>query len=97
MFKQKLWVIALVLAIASSLLIVGVVFAHNAGHIFLSDGTCVNVGSSKESPDVSDSNPNLNTTTDPGQLDLIPGPGDQYGARFAADQGNSRVLPGACP
>jgi hypothetical protein len=97
MIKRKLFILALVLAIASSLLLVGIASAHNAGHIILKDGTCVNVGSSKESPDVSDSNPNLNTTTDPGQLDLIPGPGDQYGARFAADQGKSRVLPGACP
>ena len=97
MIKRKLFIIALVLAIASSLLIVGIAAAHNAGHIFLPDGTCLSVGSFKESPDVSDSNPNLNATTDPGRLDLIPGPGDQYGARYAADQGKTSILPGACP
>ena len=97
MFKRKLFVMALVIAIASSLLIVGVASAHNAGHIIFPDGTCLNVGSLKEAPYVSESNPNLNTTTDPGQLDLIPGSGDQYGARYAAIQGNTPILPGECP
>lgn len=94
--KNRL-VIALLVTLLASLMTVSVVSAHNAGHIITPDGQCHNVGSLKESPDVSDSNPNLNTTTDPGRLDLIPGPGDQYGARFAANQGNSAVLPGACP
>lgn len=97
MLKGKLLVMAMILAIASSLLIVSIASAHNAGHIILPDGTCLNVGSLKEAPYVSESNPNLNTSTDPGQLDLIPGSGDQYGARFAAIKGNTPILPGECP
>lgn len=95
-YKNRL-VIALLITLFVILNMVRVTSAHNAGHIITPDGQCQNVGSLKDSPDVSDSNPNLNTTTDPGRLDLIPGPGDQYGARFAAVQGNSAVLPGECP
>jgi hypothetical protein len=65
--------------------------AHNAGYVITGNGTCREVGSGNEGPFVPEQNPNRNSTTDPGQLDLIPGPGDQYGARFAADQGNSAV------
>ena len=63
--------------------------AHNAGYVVTGNGTCQEVGSNKEAPLVPEQNPNRNAGT--GQLDLIPGPGDQYGARFAADQGNSAV------
>jgi hypothetical protein len=70
--------------------------AHNAGHVILSDGRCIDVGSGLNAPYVSTSNPHVNTTTDPGRLDLEPGSGDQYGARFAADQGQSAVLPRLC-
>jgi hypothetical protein len=63
--------------------------AHNAGYVITGNGTCQEVGSGKEAPLVPEQNPNRNAAT--GQLDLIPGPGDQYGARFAADQGNSAV------
>ncbi|HYZ89608.1 MAG TPA: hypothetical protein VE620_09960 [Myxococcales bacterium] len=67
---------------------------HNAGHIILPDGTCLDVGSNKEAPVVAAPAPgNLAT----GQLDLIPGSGDQYGARFAATRGNTPILPGNCP
>lgn len=97
MKNKNRFVIAVVTALLVTMLVASVASAHNAGHIFTPDGRCQNVGSLKESPDVSDSNPNLNTTSDPGQLDLLPGTGDQYGARFAATRGNSAVLPGACP
>jgi hypothetical protein len=63
--------------------------AHNAGYVITGNGACQEVGSNKEAPLVPEQNPNRNGAT--GQLDLIPGPGDQYGARFAADQGNSAV------
>jgi len=68
-------------------------FAHNAGHIIRPDGSCVNVGSFNSGPFVPEQNPNQNTTpgTDYGRLDLEAGRGDQYGARFAADQGSSQV------
>jgi hypothetical protein len=60
--------------------------AHNAGHIFLPTGKCLEIGSFKESPN---------------GLDLIPEtpnpPFDEYGASFAAFQGNTPILPGACP
>lgn len=68
--------------------------AHNAGHIILPDGRCLDVGSNKEAPVVAAAAPGDLPT---GQLDLIPGSGDQYGARFAAVQGNTRILPGECP
>jgi hypothetical protein len=60
--------------------------AHNAGHVFLPSGTCVGIGSSKDSP---------------GDLDLIPEtpdpPFDEYGASFAAFQGRTPIIPGPCP
>jgi hypothetical protein len=68
--------------------------AHNAGHIVLPDGSCLEVGSNKEAPIVAAPAPGDLVT---GQLDLIPGPRDQYGARFAANQGNTPILPGNCP
>jgi hypothetical protein len=92
-YKNRL-LIALIITVLASLMTVSVAFAHNAGHIILPDGQCMNVGSLKDAPVVGDGNPNQLSN---GQLDLIPGPGDQYGARFAADQGNSAILPGECP
>jgi hypothetical protein len=59
---------------------------HNAGHIFLPSGACVEIGSFKESP---------------GDLDLIPEtpdpPFDEYGASFAASQGSTPIIAGPCP
>jgi hypothetical protein len=89
------WYITLA-AVAAALAAAAPVGAHNAGHVILPDGRCIDVGSGREAPYVSPSNPNVNTTTDPGKLDLEPGSGDQYGARFAADQGQSQVLPRFC-
>jgi hypothetical protein len=63
--------------------------AHNAGCVQTGNGEWVFVGSNKEAPLVPEQNPNRNADT--GQLDLQPGSGDQYGARHAADQGNSAV------
>ena len=60
--------------------------AHNAGHIFLPSGACLEIGSFKESP---------------GDLDLIPEtpdpPFDEYGASFAGTQGRTPIIAGACP
>ena len=69
--------------------------AHNAGCVRTGNGTWVSVGSGKFGPMVSENNPHYHTTPGPnfGRLDLQPGPGDQYGARHAADQGNSAVVP----
>jgi hypothetical protein len=79
----------LALPLAAAVLAVAPAQAHNAGYVITGNGTCQEVGSNKEAPLVPEQNPNRNATT--GQLDLIPGSGDQYGARFAADQGNSAV------
>jgi hypothetical protein len=60
--------------------------AHNAGHIFLPSGKCLEIGSFKESP---------------GDLDLIPEtpdpPFDEYGASFAATRGSTPIQAGPCP
>ncbi len=67
---------------------VGVASAHNAGHVITQNGDCVNVGAGNRVY-VPEQNPNRNSK---GELDLIPGdPRDEFGARFAAEQGNSRV------
>jgi hypothetical protein len=81
--------LALPFALALTLATASPAAAHNAGYVITGDGTCQEVGSNKEGPVVPEQNPNRNATT--GQLDLITGPGDQYGARFAADQGSSAV------
>jgi hypothetical protein len=63
--------------------------AHNAGHFFLPDGTCHNVGSFLPAPLIGQ---------DKTPLDLIPAtPQDEYGASFAAFQGDTPLLPGGCP
>jgi len=101
-FIQIRRVLVAVAVAAVLLFTVSSAFAHNAGHIILPDGTCKNVGSLKEAPSVPASNPNR---SDEGQLDLIADPdpetgldvSDQYGARYAADQGNTPILPGECP
>jgi hypothetical protein len=73
--------------------------SHNAGHVFLPDGTCLNVGSFKDAPLVGQGAPQDAL----GELDLIADPkngvdtSDQYGARYAADQGNTPILPSGCP
>jgi hypothetical protein len=68
--------------------------AHNAGCVQTGNGEWVFVGSGNSGPFVPEQNPNRNTTVgaDYGRLDLQPdGPGDQFGARYAADQGGSAV------
>jgi hypothetical protein len=70
-------------AIVSSGLTAGQVLAHNAGHRHLPTGQCVDVGSGKHAHN-------------PEQQDKIPGPGDQYGARWAAEQGNTPIYPRHC-
>jgi len=72
--------------------------AHNAGHVILRDGTCLNVGSFKDAPLVGQGAPQDALH----ELDLISDPkngvdtSDQYGARYAADQGGTPILPGGC-
>ena len=69
-----------------------VVRAHNAGHIFLPDGTCLEIGSFREAPIVGQ---------DRTQLDLVPEtpnpPFDEYGVSFVGHGGNTPISPGRCP
>ena len=67
--------------------------AHNAGCVQTGNGKWVFVGSNNSGPFVPEQNPHYHAApdADQGRLDLQEGPGDQYGARFAADQGNSAV------
>ena len=67
--------------------------AHNAGCVQTGNGEWVFVGSNNNGPFVPEQNPHHHAAADAdqGRLDLQEGPGDQYGARFAADQGNSAV------
>jgi hypothetical protein len=87
--------VALALASTVVALSVGPAAAHNAGCVLTGNGEYVFVGSNKESPAVPDQNPNssYDPRRDGNFLDLQPQtPGsDQYGARYAADQGNSAV------
>lgn len=80
------------LVATAGLLLAGTAGAHNAGHFFLPDGTCHEIGSFKEAPLVG---------PDRTPLDLIPEtptiPFDEYGASFAAFQGQTPILPGGCP
>ena len=85
-------------ALAAAWLPHGPADAHNAAHFFLPNGTCHNVGSDKDAPIVGAGNPNQSPGSNnlPGQLDRLPGNGDQYGARYAAEH-SPRLLPGNCP
>ena len=65
--------------------------AHNAGHIFLPDGSCQNLASGRHGPLVGQ---------DKTPLDLMPETSrDEFGVSFvgASGRGNSPVLPGFCP
>lgn len=93
---------ALLLALPAAALMAGAgavpAFAHNAAHIYI-DGRCLGVGSDKDAPYVGSGAPQ----TADGRLDLIYDPKsgvdltDQYGARLAATEGNTPLLPGDCP
>lgn len=85
---------ALLLAFALMAMTTATVAAHNAGCVQTGNGEWVFVGSNKESPPVPEQNPmsSYDPIRDGNYLDLQPdGSGDQFGARFAADQGDSAV------
>ena len=95
--------LALLVTIALMALTTATVAGHNAGCVQTGNGEWVFVGSNKLSPEVPEQNPNSGPDSNrPGAnyLDLQPETqgSDQYGARFAADQGNSAVeRPNNCP
>lgn len=66
--------------------------AHNLGHVFQPDGTCVEIGSAREAPLVG---------KDRLQLDLVPAtpnpPRDEFGVSFVGYWGQTPILPGRCP
>jgi hypothetical protein len=65
------------------------VAAHNAGHVMLPSGACLEIGSFKPvflGPDKATA------------IDLMPETGpDEIGTSFAAFQGDTPILPGPCP
>ena len=87
---MKKLIVAGVLAVVTMGPGAGVASAHNRAHIILPDGTCIIVGSEKSV-----------TLPDGTNLDLRPETpwqvADEIGASFAADEGNSYLLKGACP
>jgi hypothetical protein len=93
--------VAIALASMVAALGAGTAGAHNAGCVLNGNGDYVFVGSNRDSPAVPDQNPNSSYDAIRGgtYLDLQPQtPGsDQYGARYAADQGHSAVVrPSVC-
>lgn len=93
--NRKLVTTAVGASLSMSLIFPMRAVAHNAGHVTLPSGECVNVGGENtvHLPDSAQAYTNA-----AGELDLIPTTaGDEFGARFAAEQGRSRVLPRSCP
>jgi hypothetical protein len=86
--KLKLGLVAGVLGAA--LVLPAQASAHNAAHHYVGNGKCVEVGAGNEVLLPASSNtPHKNAD---GKLDLIPGSGDQFGARFAVTRGNTPLL-----
>ncbi len=78
---------AAIAAAALALTAAPAALAHNAGHIMLPDGRCLEIGSFKPVFPGHDGPP----------LDLIPAtPQDEIGTSFAAWRGNTPIAPGPC-
>jgi hypothetical protein len=62
------------------------------------NGEWIFVGSGKSAPFVPEQNPHYHNAPDvhQGRLDLVPGAGDQYGARFAVTKGSAVQHPSNC-
>jgi hypothetical protein len=75
--------LAIAVGLLTAVVVGGPVGAHNAAHIHLPTGTCLNVGSGKH---------NFNP-----QVDRDPTTsGDEYGARWAADQSGTPIYARFC-
>ena len=79
---------AVLLVLATALMLAATASAHNRAHVILPDGRCIVVGSEKSV-----------TLPDGTLLDLRPEtqPADEFGTAFAADEGNSHLQKGPCP
>ena len=93
MNKRLVVITALGAAVSAAALLPIPASAHNAAHMELPGGSCINIGSGKSVilPD----NANAYTTA-LGERDLIPSTAtrDEIGARFAVEQGNTPLLAG---
>jgi hypothetical protein len=91
---------AVLLVLATALMLAATASAHNRAHVILPDGTCIIVGSEKS---VTVPDGTLKSSLQPDGvnvfLDLRPEtyPADEIGAAFAADEGNSFLQKGPCP
>lgn len=94
MNKRLVLITALGAALSAASLLPIPASAHNAAYMVLANGKCLEVGAGNEVSLPA----SANAPSNGGFLDLIPGPGDQFGARFAADQGDTPLLGGhRCP
>lgn len=82
-------VIAVFVALVGVMALPMVATAHNAGHIFLPDGSCQLLGSFRDAPLVGQ---------DRTPLDLVPQtpnpPFDEYGVSFVGHGGGTPIFPG---
>jgi hypothetical protein len=91
---------AVLLVLATALMLAATASAHNRAHVILPDGTCIIVGSEKS---VTVPDGTLKSSLQPDGvnvfLDLRPEtyPADEIGTAFAADEGNSFLQKGPCP
>lgn len=85
--KRRISLLAIAVSMVAALAVVPTVAAHNRGLVWLPTGECVQVGSIKSV-----------TLPDGTLLDLRPEtPQDEFGAAYAADEGNSKLEKGDCP
>jgi hypothetical protein len=84
-------VIVVSVALVAVIALPMVASAHNAGHVFLPDGTCLLIGSFHDAPLVG---------PDRTQLDLAPEtpnpPFDEIGVSFVGHNGGTPIFPGPC-
>jgi len=81
--------LAAVTALVVGIAMPGVAIAHNAGHIFRPDGSCLELGSFKHAPLVG---------ADRTRLDLVPQtPRDEFGVSFVGYWDTTPTYPGPCP
>jgi hypothetical protein len=88
--KRQISLILAAAAMVVAMALPALAAAHNRAHIILPDGRCIIVGSEKSVTMPDGTFHDLRPET-PWEI------ADEIGTAFAADQGNSRLLKGACP